>query len=70
MKNHLSRTLSVLGIATIVSGIWMISRACGVITVGIIMLLGGARASSIAPQPPAVESRPQGPRFVAPHGSA
>ena len=66
MKN-LSRILSVIGIATIVSGVWMIYRPFGIIAVGIVMLLVGAR-SSRAPQP--VESRPQGPHIVAPQGNA
>jgi hypothetical protein len=67
MTTYLSRTLSVLGIITIVSGVWMISRACSVIAVGIIMLLVGAR-SARAPQPPA--ERPQDPRIIAPQGNA
>jgi hypothetical protein len=67
VKNYFSRTLSVLGIATIVSGVWTIYRPAGIIAVGIIMLLGGARAS--APQPP-VEARPQDPRIISSQGTA
>lgn len=67
MKN-LGRTLSVLGIATIVIGVGMIYRPFAVIAVGIAMLLVGAR-SARASQPPVVESRPQDPR-IAPQGNA
>jgi uncharacterized SAM-binding protein YcdF (DUF218 family) len=67
MKTYLSRTLSVLGIITIVIGVGMISRAACVIAVGLLLLWGGAR-SARAPQPPA--ERPQGPHRFTPQGSA
>jgi hypothetical protein len=68
MKTYFSSALTILGLIAIIAGIWSISRAAGVIAVGVVMLLGGAR-SARAPQPP-VESRPQGPRIVTPQGSA
>ena len=68
MKNYFSSALVILGFITIIVGIWMISRAVGVIAWGIVMLLVGAR-SARAPQLP-VESRPQGPHRFTPQGSA
>jgi hypothetical protein len=69
MKTYLSRALAVLGIITIVIGVGMISRAASVITLGLVMLLVGAR-SARAPQPPVESSRPQGPRIITPQGNA